>query len=56
VLAIESKVWAGAAREMTLYFDLDKIFVLNYILYVPVFKQHLISVTKLMDHGYLTYK
>jgi hypothetical protein len=37
---------------MTSCFDLNRILVLKNVLYVPVFKQNLISISKLMDHGY----
>jgi hypothetical protein len=42
-----TNVWGEAVGEMTVCFDLDRIFVL-----VPSFKQNLISVSKLIDHGY----
>jgi hypothetical protein len=38
--------------EMTLNFDLDRILFLKNVLYVLVFKQNLISISKLMYHGY----
>jgi hypothetical protein len=47
-----AKVWTKAVGEMTLCFDLDRILVLKNVLYVLVFKQNLISISKLVDHSY----
>ena len=47
-----ARVWAEAVGDLELSFDCNRILFLKDILYVSCFKQNLISVSKLMNHGY----